>query len=595
MATAPLQIHILNELQALANNLDNAMHSQRGKLMDTFATKFGWSKQKVYRQLSGIGWSSGRKARADKGTTSQCMDALTDLSAVQRLGVRKNGKITSQTPNARSLLASNGRDFAVSNARLNVLLKERGMDVNAQKQQSACQPLRTLHPNHVHLVDPSLCLLYYDPQGNQHVIRDDEAYKNKPDFIEKIKKFKVWRYVLVDHFSSVVAVKYYRSHGETQANMYDFLLWCWQHTDSSPFHGVPFTLYWDKGSANTASAIKTALHALGVNAIEHEAGNPRAKGAVEQANNLVEKLFESRLRYEPVADVDQLNDAVQGWMNAYNSNTIPHYDSRLKRRFMAEPRARYEIWQIIRREQLRLLPDEQVCRYLLTAEPVERKVRADLTVSFKHPVTKKQMWYDVAGIQDVYPKAIVKVGPLIYGDAEIILYVENYRGEDAEHILQPMIGDEFSGFNMDAAVIGDEMKSQPDTIIEQAGKAADQVAFPGKTEKEIKKLQRKNAVPFEGTIDAHSHLANTNMPSYMQRPGSDLDVPNRMQVEVKPLTYIEAAKLLIQQLGRTLTPDDNQMMRETYPDGVPPDEIENLCELIRTGQTPNKNSLQLVK
>ncbi|MBV7693324.1 DUF3102 domain-containing protein [Limnobaculum sp. M2-1] len=60
------------------------------------------------------------------------------------------------------------------------------------------------------------------------------------------------------------------------------------------FHGVPKVIYWDKGSANTASAIKNLLDHLEVTYLEHEAGNARAKGGVENANNIIETQFEIR-------------------------------------------------------------------------------------------------------------------------------------------------------------------------------------------------------------------------------------------------------------------------------------------------------------
>jgi len=585
-------ITVQDALRQLANSLDAAQHNQRGELVKGFADHYGWSVAKVYRELKKIGWSSGRKTRADKGSTSQCEEVLKELAATQRLGVRKNGKITMETPNARSLLAANGREFTVSNSRLNQLLKDRKMNIKLQKQDRPCQALRSLHPNHVHLVDPSLCLIYYLKDGSQHIMRDDEFYKNKPDNIAKIEDLKVWRYVLTDHYSHTIIVRYYQSKGETQANLYDFLLYAWKQIDGRPFHGVPKILYWDKGSANTAKAIKNALLSLEVEGLTHKAGNPRAKGSVEGANNMVEKLFESRLRYEPVNNVDELNAAVEGWYNAYNADTIPHYDARLKRRYMAEPKARYAIWQIIRKEHLRILPDETVCRYLLSAEPVERKVNADMTVSFKHPVSKQREWYAVGDLPDVHPRAIVLVSPLIYGDRLIMVTVKDYKREDQTTILPALERDDFVGHRSDAAVIGLEMKSQPDTVVEKAGKAADQIAFPDLNQQEIEKAKDKNAVPFNGEIDAHSHLKNVDMPGYMKRPGSELNVPDRYQMQAKPLTHIEACKRLIAELGRALTPEENATVRSTYPDGVPEEQFNSLLTTI---QQPGSVGLQLVK
>lgn len=576
-------LHLQDSLRQLAQRLDASPFGKQGELISQYAVLFNVSKQTIYRRLKKIGWESGRQRRSDAGSTSQDLGALDDLCATLRLGVRKNGKVTMETPNARSMLQANGRDFSVSNARLNQLLRERGMSIQLQKQDRPWQAQRSLHPNHVHMVDPSLCLIYYLKDGSQHIIRDDETYKNKPEHIEKLKHFKVWRYVLVDHYSCTIMVRYYQSHGESQANLYDFLLYCWSQSENRPFHGVPKILVWDKGSANTAKAIKCALRALDVHAHEHEAGNPRAKGTVEWANNETEKLFESRLRYEPVDNVEELNAAVESWYNAYNANVIPHYDSRLKRPGMREPMARYALWQIVRREQLRILPDVEVCRYLLSADPVEKQVKADLSVSFRHPCAKRTLQYDLSHIEHIYPRCTISISPLVYGNNEIIVYCDSYKGDEFTYIVTPVEVDEFSGFRQDAAIIGEEFKQKPDTLIEHQGKAADQAAFPDQLEDEIKKSKDKNAVPFNGTINSHSHLADVNSPAYMRRRGSELDVPNRMQTEVKPLSTTEACKRLLSELGQIEGVNYYSLVSTEFPNGIEEEQLRELISNIKQG------------
>lgn len=573
--TEPAALGMQDAVRELARRLDEAGH-RTGEIISAFIEMYGWSRVKVYRELAKVGWKSGRKPRSDRGATSQDMAALTDVCAALKYGVRKNGKATMHTPTAVSMLSQNGREISVSNGRINHLLRVRQMNLSAQKNDRAVQPTRSLHPNHVHQVDPSLCLIYYLPDGSQHIIRDDEFYKNKLENVAKIK-LKVWRYVLTDHYSNATVVRYYQAKGETQANLFDFLLYCWQKMDGRLLHGVPKILVWDKGSANTAAAIKNALRALQVEPIEHRAGNARAKGSVENGNNRVECLFESRLRYEPVADVDALNVAVEGWYNAYNADAIPAYDARLKRKYMSEPKARYALWQMIRKEHLRILPDIDLCRMLLSADPVERKVYSDLTVSFKHPTTKQREHYDVSHVPGIFVSQMVKVCPLVYGDAEVLVTVADYKGEETTHIVRPLERDEVSGFRQDAAVIGDEFKSQPDTAIEKAGKAADRAAFPGLDLEDIEKAKNKNAAPFGG-LDAHSHLQHVSTASFMDRPGEALHVPNRMQIEVKPLTHTQAAMKLRGMLGRVVGSDDRDRLIAWYPDGVPEEMLQEIAD-----------------
>lgn len=574
---------ILDALRDLARRLDAAPHGGKGELKDEWCRMHGWSLPKLHRELHAIGWQSGRKRRSDAGSTRQCADALQALGAAVKIGVRKNGKATLAVTTARSLLAQNGHAFAVSNGRLTELLRQRKLDLRTQRQAAPHVRMASAHPNHVHQVDPSLCLLFYTPDGKQHVIRDDEAYKNKPEYLERVGELKCWRYVLTDHYSSTVIVRYYQARGETQANLWDFLLYAWRRLDGRPFHGVPKMLVWDKGSANTSSAIKRALHLLDVETFEHRAGNPRAKGQVENGNNLVECQFESRLRFEPVHSIDELNAAAEAWCNAYNANAIPDYDSRLKRDGMLMPLARYAIWQRIRTEQLRLLPDVDVCRYLLSAEPKPRTVRADMTVSFAHPVAGQSLQYDLRGLAGVHPRMQVLVSPLVMGEAHrVIVTVEDYQGDQVEHVLEPIAYDAFSGQRLDAPVWGDRFDRQPDTVVEAAGKAAERLAFPGKTDAEIERARERNEAPFGG-LDAHTHLGEVFIPDYMDRRGTELEVPNRMQVDVKPLTHVQAGRALIAQLGRGLAADENAWLRKTYPDGVSESELPAITARLRDG------------
>lgn len=590
----PNSLSTLDALRALARRLDEAAHRDKGGIVGAFAQTYGWSRAKVYEELKRIGWTSGRKKRADAGTTRQDMEALTHLSATLRFGVRKNGKATMHTPNARSLLAANGLKFGVSNSRINQLLRERQMDLDTQQHDKAHVSLRSLHPNHVHQVDPSLCLLYYSPDGKQRVLRDDEIYKNKPEWVEKVGNLKCWRYVLTDHYSGAIMVRYYQARGETQENLYDFLLWCWQKNEGRPFHGVPQMLIMDKGSANTAGPLRNAMQALDVEMYTHKARNARAKGQVEGGNNIVETHFESRLLYEPVTSVEELNAASEGWMNAYNANAIPHMDTRLKRKFMAQPVARYALWQTIRQDHLRLLPDLDVCRYLLSAEPEERFVQADLHIRFRHPVTKRSEYYDVSHVPGIYPRCPVRVSPLVYGGAQVLVHIDDYQGNEHVYAVSPETGDPLSGFAHAAAIIGQEFRSQPDTVADQAGKAADRAAFPGKTEDEIEKAKDKNTAPFGG-LDAHSHLKDVYLPSYMPRPGTELEVPNRHVNEVKPLSHIEAMKIIARRLGQALTREQNAAVRDLYPLGVPEQELDQLIERLQRGdQASSRPGLAVV-
>ncbi len=588
----PANLLMTDEVRQLARNLDTAKHGETTAIVGAFKTHTGWSHAKVYRELGKVGWESGRKTRADKGKTSVSDETLHDISFVLKHGVRKNGKATMKTPTATSMLSQNSRDISVSNSRINTLLREKKMDLATQKQPTAYRAMQSLHPNHVHQVDPSLCLLYYMPDGKQYMMRDDEFYKNKLENIAKIK-LKCWRYVLTDHYSASIVVHYYAAKGETQANLYDFLLYAWDKKSHALIHGVPQIMLWDKGSANTSGAIKNALRALDVQAIEHKAGNPRAKGSVENANNLVECLFESRLAYEPVQNVDELNVASEFWFNAYNANMVPKYDSRLKRKYMREPQARYAIWQTIRKEQLRVLPNITVCRALLSGNEIERPVDKQLHVTFKHPVSKQREHYDVAHIPSIHVGAKLRVSALIYGMNEVLATFKNYLDEDVDYHLKPIEIDSFTGFAANAPVIGEEFKSRPLTIVEETAQQGDKQAFLNMNQQQIEKAKTRGDTPFAG-LDAHSHLEHVSGPAFMDRPGERLNVPDRMHVEVKPLTSIEARMRLRSLLGRAVTADEADQLKATFPDGILEDQLQTAIDYL-DGKLTEKPKLVAVK
>ncbi|MDO9477645.1 MAG: integrase [Pseudohongiella sp.] len=581
-------------IRQLAMRLDIAPYGVKRTEVEQTAEALGWSAHKVYEHLKKVGWSSGRKKRSDAGKTSVTDGVLNDLATAVVTSIRANGKAIMDVPNARSILQANGREIAVSNGHLNRLLRQKQMNAAALKKATPHVQMQSLYPNHVHQVDPSYCVLYYLPgkkgQDIQRFASDDEFYKNKPQNIEKNAALRVWRYVLTDHFSGTVLVRYYQSAGETQANLWDFMLWCWAQMAGRPMHGVPTLLIWDKGSANTSSAIKNGLIALDVKDIPHKAHNARAKGQVEVGNNIVEKLFESRLRFEPVHSVDELNDAAERWSIAFNANAIPHYDSRLDRVGMAQPVARFALWQTIRKEQLRILPDVALCRTLLAATPQSRVVSQALTISFKHPQADRSLTYDVRDLPNIYPGAKVDVCPLVFGDRQVKVIVTDYKDEKRSFSVSPVLFNDLSGFRVDAPVWGEDFQSMPDTVQDVNRKAANRNAYPDKTDEEIEKLKRKNVAPFGG-LDAHSHLANVYKPSYMPRLGTDIDLPNTNLLETKPLSTLEAAKRLRSSIGRALTPEENQLIRDRFPTGVPVAEFDVLLKLISNPLPEAKLSL----
>ncbi|MFP5420949.1 MAG: integrase [Gammaproteobacteria bacterium] len=565
---------IRDYLGDLARKLDATGHGERGALMAAAQEFLDWSPATIYRQLkAACGWTAGRKTRSDKGTTSVADDALQMLGAAQREGVRENGKQTLFTPTARSILEQNGINLGVSNGQLNRLIRARSLDVGSQRNVSPVQALRALYPNYLHQVDPSLCLVYY-LKGKQHIMRDSEFYKNKLDNYAKVK-LKVWRYVMYDRASGALVVWYCEAAGENQHSLFDFLMYAWGKTEGKLLHGVPLFMLWDKGSANTSSAIKNLLKHLEVEPLVHEAGNARAKGGVEGGNNIVETQFESRLRFEPVDDIAHLNAAAHAWAEAYNANLIAGQDTRLRRAGLAEPVARYDLWQLIRAEQLRLLPSVEVCRALMTSREVERTVGADMCISFKHVDAERSMQYDLRGLDGITVKSKVSVRALVYGDCAIQIEAPRYDGEMLTYRVEPIRGYDQFGQRLDAAVPGQEYKSLPETAIEKAAKVMDDLAYP---DQDAKQARAKQVTPFGGSLDAHSHLKQIEHPAYLQRQGTTIETPEHLRTDAPKLSAMQAMLRIAAAMGRNLSPEENTWLRNTFKEGVPEDQVSVLIE-----------------
>jgi hypothetical protein len=483
--------------------------------------------------------------------------------------------------------------------------------------------LRSLHPNHVHQVDPSLCLVYYD-RGQQIIIRDDEVYKNKLSKLAEVKN-KVWRYVLTDHTSGAIIPWYVAAKGETQKNLFEFLLFAWAKHDGRPFHGVPRHLMMDPGSANTAHSVRNFLKALQCDLIVNKPRNARAKGSVENAQNIVETHFESRLRFRPAHSVEEMNEAAFHWADAYNANLIPLLDTRLKRDGIV-PQARYDLWLRIRQDELRLLPERALCVNLLLGAKTERKVTSQLTITYKHPQAERTQQYDVSGLPGLCAGDSIEVWPMVYGRHLVTLRVPRYDGEALEYRLEPIADVNEFGFRDSAPVIGQTYRPHADTATVVAAKRLDRMAYGERPADEIQRAKDKNAQPFAHArggkgVDSLDYLRSIQAPTYLPRAGEQisvpqahtespiemqvrrdlnssgftLNVPNRLQVDAAPLGHVDAAMRLQAVMGDGWTADMFERLAELYPAGVPEDELTEASDRLLGNEVEVARHLRAVK
>jgi transposase InsO family protein len=167
-------------------------------------------------------------------------------------------------------------------------------------------------------IDASVCVLYYMKSGVLKSMPKDEFYKNKPQNLARIVNDLCTRYVATDHASGTIWTRYFTG-GETAQNLIDFFLWAVSQRQGMVAHGVPFMVMLDPGAANISHLFKNLCEQLQVKLQINEPGNPRAKGQVENAQNLVERHFEGLIRFMPTLDLEQLNAACERWQISFNA------------------------------------------------------------------------------------------------------------------------------------------------------------------------------------------------------------------------------------------------------------------------------------
>lgn len=584
---------MMQDLLTLCAAVMQAKRGGKGDLLEAFAREKKISVQTAYYWLRRhAGFKPPRKKRADAGTTQLPEATLHFIAASVNQSVRNNGISTKPLGVAMNIAHTNGMLVNVSHSRVASLLRSHRMDVKAQANARNHQRLRSLYPNHVHQIDPSLCLIYY-MGGKQYVMREEEFNKNKPCAIEKVK-LKVWRQVRFDHASGALDCRYYEAAGENQRMLFDFLMYTWSRQESRVSHGVPKMLLWDKGSANTSRGIQRLLDALGVKHETHATHHAWVKGGVESGNWIVERHFESRLRDEPVTSIAQLNASAANWVRDYNANVMAHIDSRIVRDD-GVARVRDDLWNLIAHtpEALVEMPTAEVCGYFMRGKEETRMIRNG-HITFVHPQSGKSELYNLqAWAREFANGETVRVSPMLLGDKVLRVEVDRY-GQEPLHIqVTPEVEFDAFGRPLSATVLGEERRSAPHTAAQVAAKQMAQTAYGEGTSLELaEQLRSKNTRPFqhlnEGRgVVAHSHLGQAELPVRLlpvAQPVNTIDMAAvRAAAAVRLLTIFEVAAALTAQ-GVAMSREKNALVRAWYPDGAPEDELKALAARLEVRQ-----------
>jgi len=541
-----------------AIELKTSQPRDRKLIIGKYRESTGLSNQHLYRIAGEYGFTSGRRKRTDKGVlktglTDQQIELIGSLLYVT--GRENKGPIM-PVERAIQIAEMNGyiEPGQVMPSTMNRILRERQMSKMHMKADSPHTPMQSLHPNHVHVYDVSVCIQYYMKDGKLGIMDERDFYKNKFDNFAKIKK-RLLRYVLVDHFSGFFVFKYYNTTGETKDNLWDFLKWAWAgaHHDKIPFRGVPFHLLMDTGAANKSHAIVEFLERLGVNIPKGLPYNPRRQGACETTHTIIEEWFESGLRIQPGTSEDEINTwalDMMAWHQAFKLHT-------------RHGMPRTQSWLTIKEDQFRELPDEETLQDIYQNKLETRNVSGSYTIEYKGNE------YNIHHIPGIFKNAKVNVIQKIYKKPLVDVEWEGtlYEAKPIEK-LSGLQG----GFRADAAVIGESYRSPKETITDKAVKRFDNMAYGDE--------KKKGDVPFEG-LNVFGGLADQINVDFITKKGMPIEV-DRGTMETH-ISFTEFLKKLRAEIG-TIAPALNAELRAQFENGIEINKAEEVIRAIVSGE-----------
>lgn len=563
---------------AFADRLAHAPQGERGDLVKAQAVRLGVSAATLYGWLKQVGWRSGRRRRADAGTSSVPRDEAFHASNLLRQTQRATGKQLMCTESVVEVLRHNGQarferaDRAtgelvpVSAATVRRAMRLHGVAPAQIRRATPHVALKSLHPNHVWQIDASVCVLYYLDHGGLAVADADEFYKNKPEAVQKRFKQQVIRYLATDHYSGAFFLEYYEGAESAQLLTDFFIAAVSRRADNDLLRGVPFILQMDPGSANKSHLFVSLAKRLDIEVMIHRTKNPRAKGSVEKHHDLVERDFEGRLPFHRVSTLEALRAYKETWSAAWQAT----------RRHTRHGHTRYGLWQTIRAEQLREAPPAALMYELLATGTKAVPVRGDLTVRYAVRGYGTRS-YDVRHVPGILvgEKLTVAVNP--YKLPAIFVLTHDAEGQEVRYACEP-IGTDAAGFLDTAQTIGQGLRTAPDTAADTARKQMDIAAYGGTTQAEADRLRKERAPAYGGEVDAFGYLADLPRPSFMQRAGTPIDVRAPV-VEAAPLAPPAMVDWLLAN-GVDL-PDLYDRVKAMHPEGAPEADMPGVAARLR--------------
>jgi len=563
------------QLVGIAQEARQLPHGQRTPFYDRWAEQLNMSRATLLKKIKGVAMTKQRKRRADAGQCSLEEWEARLVSAMLVESIRKNGKQTGTLKEMVELLRANGKIRAVrvdtstgeelplSDDAIARALRNYGLHPDQVLRPTPAISLRSAHPNHVWQVDASISAQFYMDTDGSKAIDRAQYYEGKPENLKKIERQRLWRYVITDHTSGWLYVEYVLG-AETAENLINVFINAMQKREGDPAHGVPLIMMTDPGAAMKSAMFRNLCRALSVDLVINQVGNARAKGQVEQAHNLVERLFESRLAIQKANSLDEINQLAWRWAAYFNATAV-HTRTGV---------SRYSKWLTITPDQLRLAPSIEVCRDLAVSDPETRVVDNHLCIGFRSKT------FDVADVPDVGvgQELLVVRNPWRDEDsAQIVL--KDANGREYFHVVDRVAQDDH-GFNANGAMIGGEFKGIATTAGQQNRDELEQIAT-GTTSKADAESARKAKRRVFADINPHADVEQYKPVDYLPKRGTDLKV-DAPEVVTKPLTHVEAAKQLRGRLGRLWKGTEHfNWLKGEFPDGVRSEDLDGIEQQLR--------------
>lgn len=577
MALSPVRIEALTAVAREAAAAD-----KKGPVYERACLQLGCSLATLHRQLAQVSVRNPRKRRSDAGGFTLPLAEAQLISTYLMEHYRGNGKKGITLGTALSDLRANGKVRAealdpatgeitpLSQSAVARALKGYGLHWDQMRGLALAVAQSTPHPNHTWQMDASVCTLFYLDDDGTTDMPGQVFYKNKPENFERVARQRVTRFVITDHTSAAIKLRYALG-GESVANFSEFFLWAIQQQPgyADPMYGVPFQLMVDPGSG-MAGAFKNLVRRLQVKMIVNAPGNPRAKGQVENAQNLVEMGFEHQFRAHRPANLAELNARAQVWAAHYNATAV--HSRHGKARFMK--------WMEITPQQLRVPPSLEICRELLTADAKPCTVDAYGAVQFGGAGRRWDVRSLPGGVQ---MGEKVDITYNAYNDREVFAVYHDAQGMEVLHAC-PLVEKDEHGFQAGAREIGGGYQALPDTTADQARKQAQLLATGAPTQEAAQKVRKQKGFEvFNGEVrfDHLQRELDAQAP-YMPKRGAELPSATATAstpVPVRLLSHFEAARALAA-LGVAMSADLVATLKHLHPDGVPEDQLPSLKDRL---------------